>query len=308
MEKRELHGFRIYRQEPLSVTFKRVLLEQLNQSLLLCGRYAENPDFMTHEIRKSTKRIRAVYRLFRQAAGNDIYLNGKELYGALGRLLAEHRVSTVYIETMHRLASDNRLPVSLNYLEKRIAEQENRHKQLTHLLIREQRLDKQLKQIIQAETQKLIVEPLFSCDFASLTEGLQNTYSKGRKSLELIIQQADTENLHNLRKKVKSLWNQMIMLRPVWPAVISHTVHQFDLLAEKLGIEHDLAELEHFLINERIENSEDQCHILLKFIAKKRQHIQKAIIPLAMRLYADKPGAMVGKMEVYYRMFLRLNS
>jgi CHAD domain-containing protein len=304
MKKPELHGFRIYRQEPLSETFKRVILEQLGQMLELNGQYHKNPDFITHEIRKTTKRIRAVYRLFRQAAGDDIYLHGKELYGTLSQLLAEHRVSAVYIETMHRLASDNGLPVSLNYLEKRIAEQENKHKQLTHLLIWEQGFDQQLKQIVQTEMQKLITEPLFSCDITNFSEGLKNTYSKGRKSLKLILQQASAENLHNLRKKVKSYWNQMILLRPVWPSVFNVSIHQFDLLAERLGLDHDLAELEHFLSNKKIENDEDQYHILLEFIAKKRQHIQKSIVPLAMRLYAEKPEALAGKMKVYYKLFL----
>ncbi len=306
MKKAVLHGFRIFKQEPLPETFRRIILEQLDQSLELCSRFPENPDFVTHEMRKSTKRIRAVYRLFRQAAGNNMYLHGKEIYGALSLLLANHRISNVYVETMHRLAADKRLPVDLVYIDKRIAEQESKHQQLTHKLIREQGIDHQLKGIIVAEREKLLSEPVFSCNFAYLSKGIRDTYAQGRKNLDMIVQQADTENLHNLRKRVKSLWNQLILLRPIWPATLSLAIHQFDMLAEKLGLEHDLAELEQFLNKERIGNDESQHIILLGLIAKKRQQIQKAFVPLAMRLYAEKPGTVVGKMEVYYRLFIRI--
>jgi CHAD domain-containing protein len=306
MKKAVLHGFRIFKQEPLPETFRRIILEQLDQSLELCSRFPENPDFVTHEMRKSTKRIRAVYRLFRQAAGNNMYLHGKEIYGALSLLLANHRISNVYVETMHRLAADKRLPVDLVYIDKRIAEQESKHQQLTHKLIREQGIDHQLKGIIVAEREKLLSEPVFSCNFANLSKGIRDTYAQGRKNLDMIVQQADTENLHNLRKRVKSLWNQLILLRPIWPATLSLAIHQFDMLAEKLGLEHDLAELEQFLNKERIGNDESQHIILLGLIAKKRQQIQKAFVPLAMRLYAEKPGTVVGKMEVYYRLFIRI--
>jgi CHAD domain-containing protein len=304
MEKREFRGFRIFRQEPLSHTFKRLLPEQLNQSLALCDHYPENPDYVTHELRKSTKRIRAMYRLFGLALGKDAYLHGKEFYGTLGLSLAEHRVSHVYIETMQRLAFDKKLPAGLLiYLNRQIAEQESRHNQLTCKLLKEQKIDQQVKEIIVAERLRLIAEPIFSCDFTNVAGGLCRTYKLGRKDLDLVIQHAGTENLHNLRKRVKSQWNQLILLKPLWPAVIGLTIHQFDLLAEKLGTEHDLAELEYFL-GKMNNGSGDNHHItLINFITKKRQQTQRALIPLAIRLFAEKPEALVTKMRAYYQLF-----
>src|SRR5512145_1922848 len=105
MKNAELHGFRIYREESLSETCSRVILEQFNQSLGLCDWYFEDPDAATHEIRKSIKRIRAVYRLYRNALGIDRCRNAQDHYGKISHMLAEHRLSAAYIETLGQLVN-----------------------------------------------------------------------------------------------------------------------------------------------------------------------------------------------------------
>lgn len=306
MKKPELHGFRIYRQETIPETFRRVVLEQLGQSLTLCDGYVVSPDYATHEIRKATKRIRAVYQLFRPATGKAAYNHGKDFYGSLSRLLAEHRLSAVYIESLQQLSSVQRLPVEPVFIEKLIDIQEKKHRQLTQKLIREHHIDHQLKELVLAESLKLKTDPLFSCEFTQIMKGLSGTYKRGRKSLDLAIQQNSTENIHDLRKKVKSLWNQMILLRPVWPATVTLNIHQLDLLSGKLGFEHDLAELVQYLNNEKPGSNDKQLALLLGWLSKKRLEVQKTLMPTALRLYAEKPRSLAGRMEEYYRIFLRM--
>jgi CHAD domain-containing protein len=298
-------GFRIYRQEPLPGIFKRLLLEQLDLSLSLSGRFQDNANYATHEIRKSTKRARAIYQLFRPVLGNEQYMHGKELYGSVSRMLAEHRLSAAYIEIMQWLSRDMRLPVNLDYPRKWILDKKKKHEQLTRQLILEPGLKEQLEQIFLTEITRLKVESPVSCEITDLFQGLKDTYKNGKKCQGIIINQTNVESLHNLRKKVKLLWNQLILLRPVWPAMLSPLIHQHDLLAEKLGLEHDLAELENYLILNKSKNSQDQESIMLEFISKKRKHFQKAIIPATIRLYAEKPEAFAGRIEGYFREFIK---
>jgi hypothetical protein len=68
MEKKDLTGFRMFRQESYPEMLRRLIREQVEHSVECCGQQESDPDTAVHEIRKSTKRIRAVYRLFRSVA------------------------------------------------------------------------------------------------------------------------------------------------------------------------------------------------------------------------------------------------
>jgi hypothetical protein len=304
MKKREPVGYRIYRYEALSKAFKRIILEQLHQSLKLCDQFGITPDPATHEIRKCTKRIRAVYRLYRSATGDVLFRHGKTFYGNLSQVLAVHRISAAHIETLQLLATDKRLSINSAYLHNLSAEVEKRHQQLTHHIFQDQQADRYLTETLSAEIKAMAKKPLLSCDFHDLTPGLRRTYGQGKKSLDLAIQHPSTENFHELRKMVKSLWYQFLLIRPIWPSYIGLEAHHLDILAQRLGLEHDLAELDQFLSREGIGKDEMQLGLLLDFIAKKRLQVQKSLIPLAKRLYAEKPVRMSERMEEFYRIVM----
>jgi hypothetical protein len=202
------------------------------------------------------------------------------------------------------LLTEKTLPVNPVFLNKLITGLENHHKQLTAKIFKKQQADQYLAGILAAEIKATADTPMFLCDFHDLASGLKKTYGRGKKCLDLVIQHPTTENLHELRKIVKSLWNQLILIRPIWPSYISLTVHHLDVLAQRLGLEHDLAELEQYFRFGRTGKDESQVVVLLDFIARTRQRIQRAIRPLAMRLYAEKPAMMAEKMEVFYRLFV----
>ena len=119
----------------------------------------------------------------------------------------------------------------------------------------------------------------------------------------ILVTDATTENLHELRKQVKFLWIHYLILRPIYPAYLGLLAHQLDILAQKLGLDHDLAELEQYLIKEQYQKDKTAAGILLDFIQKKRKTLQKTSLPLAIRLYMEKPRAMSGKMERYYDLY-----
>jgi CHAD domain-containing protein len=132
---------------------------------------------------------------------------------------------------------------------------------------------------------------------------MQLTYGRGIKNLEMVLQNPVNENLHNLRKSVKYLWNQFIILRPLWPPVMGTSIRHLDLLAEKLGFDHDLAELEQFLLNNPSLNHGKGAEQLLHGIRTKRRQIQKTTIPLARRIFSERPGAVRDRLTAYEQVF-----
>lgn len=288
----------------MPVTLKRVLLEQLNLMLILSESFSDNPDYATHEIRKTTKRIRAVYRLFRNALGDETYICEKELFGSLSNLLAEQRVSAVHLEILEGIARDEKNPVGEKLMNEMISAHQQSHLQLTKQLTDNHEMVLSIKQIINRESEKLGRAPMIVCHYHDIVEGLKGTYSSGKKCLDVVTVQPGTENYHNLRKKVKLIWNQLILLRPLWPAIITPMIRQMDLLAEKLGTDHDLAELENLFVSGKAGNySEASLLKLTAYITKRRKSGQKAILNSALKLYAEKPAAFADRMESYCRLF-----
>lgn len=297
-------GFRIYKDEMLPVTLKRVVQEQLNLMLVMSENFTDYPDYATHEIRKTTKRIRAVYRLFRNALGEATYIREKELFGSLSNQLAEHRVSSVLLEILERIARDAKNPLGETLMNEMITAQQQRHLELTKQLIDKKQPVLFIKQIVTSESEQPGPEPIIVCGYHDIVEGLKGTYSGGKKSLDVLTAQPGTENFHNLRKKVKLIWNQLILLRPAWPAMITPLIRQMDLLAEKLGTDHDLAELENWLLSGNMGNYPEETILkLTTYISGKRKIGQKAIMSSAMKLYAEKPAAFAGKMATYCRLY-----
>ncbi len=298
------NGFRIYKGEMLPVTLKRVLQEQLNIMLVMSDNFSLSPDYATHEIRKTTKRIRAVYRLYRIALGEEAYIRGRQLFGSLSNLLADHRLSAVHLEILREIARDAKNPAGEKQMNKIIAALHQEHLKLTKQLLNKQQVALQIRKTTTIELEKLDHEPIIACSSREIVEGLRGTYNSGKKSLGLLMRQPGTENFHNLRKKVKLIWNQLILLRPLWPAMLTPLIRQMDLLAEKLGTDHDLAEMEKLLLSGSIGNyHEETMQQLTACIAHKRKNCQKAIVNSALKLYAEKPAAFAGKMATYCRLY-----
>src|SRR3990172_7895803 len=242
MENKVLRGFRIFRQEPYPDMLRRLIREQVDLSVAYCRQPELNPDIAIHEIRKSTKRVRAVNRLCRSVTETDFYRQTSGKYREISQLLAQLRLSAVYLETLGNLTDDRKLSVLTRGLKKLFNELMAKHKKLTNRQIHQEKIMDRIHALLHQElSQPEIILPE-NIEFKILVENIQKTYCRGMESLDTVMQHPVTENLHNLRKSVKYLWNQYCLLRPIWPPVMTVFIRQLDQLAEKLGYDHDLAE------------------------------------------------------------------
>src|SRR5512143_2550215 len=128
MKKPVLCGYRIHNKERLADTFNRIIQEQLVQATDLSELFTTDPDRATHEIRKITKRIKAVYKLFRRPIGTETYLKAKEFYNGVSKLLAEHRMCSVYTETFNHLTENKKLKLNKVYYKRLSSELNELHR------------------------------------------------------------------------------------------------------------------------------------------------------------------------------------
>lgn len=299
MKKQAFNGFRLNRHETLPDFFTRVIAAQINLCIDLCHGFAENPDYAVHEIRKATKRIRAVYRLLHAGIETDIYENARRQYAGISDLLAAARRNEVYRQSLALLTSDRRLKPVHQVAEKLMEEVTTRHHSIMMNMIKNDRLPEQIVAILNKEKQLLLNANLGGADINVVCAGWEHTYRQGCNNLKTAIQDTQATSMHNLRKRVKMIWNQLLLFQPIWPAILNGYIGQFDRLADKLGMDHDLAELEEFIKTEPHSISPDEAAKVLVVTAKKQQQIRQPAILLATKLFAEKPGAFARRMAVY---------
>ena len=298
-----MEGYRIYRLEAFADTYRRVTGELIRNSLNMCRRSVDEPDMATHEIRKSTKRIRAVFRLFRQATGDATCQRSVEQFRTISGLLAEIRLSKVNTDTLLAISLDKRLIIDPQVIKKLIRKLRQHHERLLSEAIEKKKLFQQVGSLLSAELDHAETHPVSLCEFGMLVDSIRKTYRNGKSDLDIMLNQPSPENLHNLRKTVKCLWNQMVLIRPVWPSGMRMMIYNLDLLAERLGSEHDLDELD-LCLNRNLQSRKVPLPLQLNaFITQKRAHLLKSIIPMALRLFSEKPGALSGRLNIYYRVW-----
>lgn len=140
--------------------------------------------------------------------------------------------------------------------------------------------------------------------FSALSGGLKKTYRRGRKALRIAQADPTTDNLHELRKRVKYHWYHERLLRNTWPAMMKAERRAADGLADLLGDEHDLAVLQQTIDNEPDRFGEEpDRQALAELIAQRRRQLQAEVWPLAARVFAESPKARARRFKHYWKVW-----
>jgi len=291
------------RHEALTDTYKRVVREQIRLSMDYCLRSDNEPDLATHEIRKCTKRIRAIYRLFRKVTGERACRHGQDHLRTISGMLSEHRASKVHIDILSGFETDKRLNVDRGLLLQLLKTLLDGHLKLTSAIVEEERRFRKVNILLSDELDRIEDLLVPACNFDKLETIFKKSYISCRKNLEVVQSHYSAENLHAFRKTVKCLWNQLSLIRPVWSSNVGMTVRYLDILAERLGFDHDLNDLYQFLIRENeIKYLEIPSH-LLEYIDGRRKNLLNKITPQALRLFSEKPRSFSGRLSTYHKIF-----
>jgi len=82
---------------------------------------------------------------------------------------------------------------------------------------------------------------------------------------------------------------------------LGSTIHQLDMLAEKLGRDHDLHEMVLFLQNRDSNLPGSVPAGMTDFLQRKRLAQKKFILSLSGKLAVEKPTALAVRLEGYYK-------
>jgi CHAD domain-containing protein len=254
------------------------------------GRSDSSPEEGVHEARKDMKKLRAVVRLVRDEVGDHVYRRENDCFRDAGRELSGLRDADVMLSTLATL--DTGIP------EEAVGELRQAleaHKIRTAAGARQQ-ASAQVVEILTTARRRIGRWPLDGDGFEAVAGGLERIYRRGRKDFLRARAEPTTENLHEWRKRVKDLWYHLTILRTAWPPVMDALADEAHTLSEHVGDDHDLS----VLLAWAEENAPDSAAAIAGPVERRRDELQAKAFELGARLYADKPGAFMRRLEGWW--------
>jgi CHAD domain-containing protein len=269
---------------------KRIINELIDKALFYLDEGIDvNFDESVHEIRKCIKRVRAALRLIRDAAGRRHYRRENFYFRDINRNLSEIRSIAVIIETLNELRGEalnggysyliNHFSAIKEKIIYRLCAQEDRLLLIRHMLHK----GKERMGRIPAGNSVHI-----------LLAGFVRVYRQCLTCMVAAREKPLTTNLHEWRKKIKYMYYQLQILKPVLPETFIAYESLLDKLSEYLGTDHDLAELEHSLAGNPPAPGNIRKTVSVKNkIAKSRMEMQKALFELADQIFDKKLESVI---------------
>jgi CHAD domain-containing protein len=252
-------------------------------------------DESVHSARKRLKRIRAALRLQRAAIGEALYRAANKDVRDAARPLARVRDAAVLVESIKQLT--RRIPGQRC---KSHADQAHRlllvalassRRHLTSSTLR--RYAARLNEI----NERMGRARAKAEDLKSAQRGLKNAYQKGRAACADARRRPAAETLHEWRKQVKYLSNEVILMRMLFGARLNNILRGSRKLGALLGEDHDLvlleAKLDEFYGNGLLPAEKTARSVFCKRIKRRRKKLQAASFRLGKRLYRRSPGKFV---------------
>jgi CHAD domain-containing protein len=278
-------AYRLQAGEPLPEGVARIARGRIDHALAeLRGKTDSTPVEAVHEARKDLKKLRALLRLTRAELGEDAFRRENTCFRDAGRELAGVRDGDVMLDTLRTLD----LPAGKEW-ELRKSIQADRGPDGSD---GRRTAAAGVVAILREARTRVDDWPLERDSFDALGDGLERTYRRGRRDFRAARGDATVEALHEWRKRVKELWYQHTLLRALWPPVMQAVGSEAHELANRLGEDHDLA-----LLADWVREHAGADNEFFEAVARRRSDLQREAIELGERLYADKPGAYIGRLR-----------
>jgi len=295
-------AFRLQPGEPVAEAIRRVVAEQVDNAVAqLEGRGEADRDAAVHDARKSLKKARAAVRLARFDLGDEVRMSENAVLRDAGRRLSGVRDAEVLLQTLAKVAADERLAVPPEAVARlRIALEQRRdrlHAQAHDAAGESEAAAAELR----ALRERVASWPLEDAGFASAGRGLRRIHERGAAAMDAAVgPDADDEAWHEWRKRVKDLWYSVRILEPVSPRLLGGLVAEASELSDLLGDHNDLAVLSEAVEEHRAVLEPEEAAALAAAVHRRAGELRLRAVPLGLRLYAESPKALARRVRAYW--------
>jgi CHAD domain-containing protein len=303
--------------EALAGGLRRLSLDQFDLALTGLRGQSVSRDVAIHEMRKASKRIRALLRMVRPVIGERVF---KAENGALrdaARLVSGVRDGAVLVEAVGRMRGRYGhllAPGVFVDLEDRLRRRHQR--MLSRVLNDDDVLEHVVGELHRARSRYAawpveLEDPSFPIgrsgrkpitnSFSSIGPGIAATYREGQKQMKSAIAAPTPEHFHAWRKRVKYLRHQVEIVSPVWPEVVGGLATSLSHLGDVLGDDHDQSELVRLVASlPELMPDPDERNLLVALSQQRRRELQGAAVVMGRRIYAEAPDRFALRLEAYW--------
>jgi CHAD domain-containing protein len=287
-------SFRLHTGESLRAAVRRIACAEIDATIdALEGPIREET---VHDVRKATKRLRALLRLVRDHLGSRRFDRENHAFRDAARALSPARDAEVMVATADRLAANGgRAPKLLGPLRRAARE----HLRTVDAHGDSRAVRRRVAASMRRARTRVRGWPIPKSGWKALRPGLRRIYAQSRRCWRAAAAEPTVTNLHEWRKRAKDLRYALDLLEPAWPGVMKALADEADTLADRLGEDHDLALLRRFARDVARDGGAERDQLAL--IDTSRRRLQADAWALAARIYADPPSRFARQLAAYWR-------
>jgi CHAD domain-containing protein len=256
-----------------------------------------------HEIRKSIKRIRAVLRMIRDEIGYSTYNRENVFYRDINRSISDLRTYDVLIGTLENLRSGLSGSLPDAPVESMIRSIRDQREQMASEIFSSNAALTEIAGRIGEAKSRIPGLPIRQDGFEVFEKGILRTYRKGKDYLLSATKGHDLKHLHDMRKRMKYLWHQIQVLKPIYPGAMGALARSLETVTEKLGIYHDLEMLSGYLKNNAEGMEEEIRGALLEACEFKKYALLPSTFRKAGVAFGEEPESLVTRLGQYWKVY-----
>ncbi len=267
---------------------RRIGLEQIDSVLadLRAGMIAPR----IHDTRKRCKMLRALLHLVRGGLDSKTRRAAITRWREVARSLGRVRDASVRLDTFRKTISR---PNSCRDLARRL---ETDAEAATHANLNAVVLTR-LTARVAAGQRAWARLPLQHHGWRMLEPGLRDSYREAREALHAIRDDSPDELIHELRKRVKTLWYHIRLLGKARPKKLKPLAAALERISEMLGEDHDLAMLRDYAL----EDAGHNLDVLDPLIVHRRRKLQRKARALAQPLFKQRPREFTDRLKTWWQ-------
>ena len=293
---------RIERDESGIESVRRIVRRETKKALKLLGSGRQPRDVAVHDARKQIKKARAALRLIRKPLGERRYRRANEGLRDAARPLGAIRDAKILVEAFDQLVGNGNGEADPSPALRRVREALVGHQlRVRTRLFRGPRPLEPSRKALRSVRQRARKWAEGNDGWSALGPGVWRVYRAGRKQLATVRRRASDEALHEWRKQIKYLWQQLEILAPIAPSSLAKMGRQAHRVSEHLGQDHDLAVLKARLSRSNGKVSKSSLREISRVMGPAREELRGKAMALGERLYAQKPRQFVKRLEKRWR-------
>ena len=246
-------------------------------------RSGNRSDPRIHDIRKRLKHCRALLRLLRKPLGDDAYQVENARLRDAARPLMPVRDAAVLVRALDDLCQGRDGRTFCSSIRGALRrESRERREQLNRKALSSS------AQLVSGVARRMRMLPPARLTRADAAQAVKRVYRSGRRAMTAAGQQRSRDGLHEWRKQVQYLANQLESLLPLMHKGLRKIYNTSNRLAGDLGDDHDLALLHDKIIQHRkLDGGVDaEVDALLQQLGRRRAKLQRKAYRRGKRLFA----------------------